>query len=242
MIVAGIGCRKGVGDSGGAGRDRCGAGRQHGLDARRRYRRWRRRQSSATSRRSMPRPDAGAERSLVLVARGRLSRPSGTAPARFTRLRPVASKWPARRRSRKQPRLPRAGEPAQGCSARASWSARSPAPSPFGGDDGMTVHFIGAGPGAADLITVRGATCSPRCPVCLYAGSIVSPELLQYCAPRREAGRHRAAVARRDRGRIFWPRTQPGRTSRGCIPAICRCGARLPSRSGGWRSTASPTR
>jgi precorrin-4/cobalt-precorrin-4 C11-methyltransferase len=45
----------------------------------------------------------------------------------------------------------------------------------------MTVHFIGAGPGAADLITVRGARLIGACPVCLYAGSIVSPELLQYC-------------------------------------------------------------
>ncbi|MDB5526035.1 MAG: cobM [Rhizobium sp.] len=45
----------------------------------------------------------------------------------------------------------------------------------------MTVHFIGAGPGAADLITVRGAKLISDCPVCLYAGSIVSPELLQYC-------------------------------------------------------------
>lgn len=45
----------------------------------------------------------------------------------------------------------------------------------------MTVHFIGAGPGAADLITVRGRDLLARCPVCLYAGSIVPPELLQYC-------------------------------------------------------------
>ncbi|MFM2281371.1 MAG: precorrin-4 C(11)-methyltransferase, partial [Pseudomonadota bacterium] len=45
----------------------------------------------------------------------------------------------------------------------------------------MTVHFIGAGPGAADLITLRGMRLIQSCPVCLYAGSIVSPELLQYC-------------------------------------------------------------
>lgn len=45
----------------------------------------------------------------------------------------------------------------------------------------MTVHFIGAGPGAADLITVRGKALLESCPVCLYAGSIVSPELLQHC-------------------------------------------------------------
>jgi precorrin-4/cobalt-precorrin-4 C11-methyltransferase len=45
----------------------------------------------------------------------------------------------------------------------------------------MTVHFIGAGPGAADLITVRGRDLIARCPVCLYAGSIVPQELLAYC-------------------------------------------------------------
>jgi precorrin-4/cobalt-precorrin-4 C11-methyltransferase len=45
----------------------------------------------------------------------------------------------------------------------------------------VTVHFIGAGPGAADLITVRGRDLIMRCPVCLYAGSIVPRELLQYC-------------------------------------------------------------
>ncbi len=47
----------------------------------------------------------------------------------------------------------------------------------------MTVHFIGAGPGAADLITVRGRDILARCPVCLYAGSIVPPELLAHCPP-----------------------------------------------------------
>ena len=47
----------------------------------------------------------------------------------------------------------------------------------------MTVHFIGAGPGAADLITVRGRDLTARCPVCLYAGSIVPRELLAHCPP-----------------------------------------------------------
>jgi precorrin-4/cobalt-precorrin-4 C11-methyltransferase len=45
----------------------------------------------------------------------------------------------------------------------------------------MSVHFIGAGPGAADLITVRGRDLLGRCPICLYAGSIVPPDLLRYC-------------------------------------------------------------
>ena len=45
----------------------------------------------------------------------------------------------------------------------------------------MSVHFIGAGPGAADLITVRGRDILARARVCLYAGSIVPKELLGYC-------------------------------------------------------------
>jgi precorrin-4/cobalt-precorrin-4 C11-methyltransferase len=47
----------------------------------------------------------------------------------------------------------------------------------------MTVHFIGAGPGAADLITVRGQALIARSPVCLYAGSLVPAELLAHCPP-----------------------------------------------------------
>ena len=45
----------------------------------------------------------------------------------------------------------------------------------------MTVHFIGAGPGAADLITVRGRELIAHCPVFLYAGSIVPRELQRFC-------------------------------------------------------------
>lgn len=47
----------------------------------------------------------------------------------------------------------------------------------------MTVHFIGAGPGAPDLITVRGRDLIGRCPVCLYAGSLVPKALLDHCPP-----------------------------------------------------------
>src|SRR3984957_17264282 len=45
----------------------------------------------------------------------------------------------------------------------------------------MTVYFIGAGPGAADLITVRGQRLLERCTVCLYAGSIMPDDLLALC-------------------------------------------------------------
>ena len=47
----------------------------------------------------------------------------------------------------------------------------------------MTVHFIGAGPGAADLITLRGRDLIAACPVCLYAGSLVPGALLSHCPP-----------------------------------------------------------
>lgn len=46
----------------------------------------------------------------------------------------------------------------------------------------MTVHFIGAGPGDPDLITVRGLRLIEACPVCLYAGSLV-PEAVVKAAP-----------------------------------------------------------
>jgi precorrin-4/cobalt-precorrin-4 C11-methyltransferase len=47
----------------------------------------------------------------------------------------------------------------------------------------VTVHFIGAGPGAADLLTLRGRDLLAGCPVCLYAGSIIPPEMLSHCPP-----------------------------------------------------------
>lgn len=45
----------------------------------------------------------------------------------------------------------------------------------------MTVHFIGAGPGAPDLITLRGRDLIAACPVCLYAGSLVPEAILSHC-------------------------------------------------------------
>ena len=47
----------------------------------------------------------------------------------------------------------------------------------------MTVHFIGAGPGDPELITVRGLRLIRECPVCLYAGSLV-PEAIIAAAPQ----------------------------------------------------------
>jgi precorrin-4/cobalt-precorrin-4 C11-methyltransferase len=47
----------------------------------------------------------------------------------------------------------------------------------------MTVHFIGAGPGAADLLTLRGRDLIAACPVCLYAGSLIPEGVLAHCPP-----------------------------------------------------------
>jgi precorrin-4/cobalt-precorrin-4 C11-methyltransferase len=47
----------------------------------------------------------------------------------------------------------------------------------------MTVHFIGAGPGAPDLLTLRGRDLIAACPVCLYAGSLVPQAILAHCPP-----------------------------------------------------------
>ena len=57
----------------------------------------------------------------------------------------------------------------------------------------MTVHFIGAGPGAPDLITVRGRDLISRCPVCLYAGSLVPREVIA-CAPEDSCIRDTASM------------------------------------------------
>jgi precorrin-4/cobalt-precorrin-4 C11-methyltransferase len=50
----------------------------------------------------------------------------------------------------------------------------------------MSIHFIGAGPGAPDLITLRGLRLVERCPVCLYAGSLVPREILAAAPPGAE--------------------------------------------------------
>lgn len=47
----------------------------------------------------------------------------------------------------------------------------------------MTVHFVGAGPGAADLLTVRAVELLRASPVCVYAGTYVDGEVLAHCAP-----------------------------------------------------------
>jgi precorrin-4/cobalt-precorrin-4 C11-methyltransferase len=47
----------------------------------------------------------------------------------------------------------------------------------------VTVHFIGAGPGAADLLTVRAVRLLESCPVCVYAGTYIDDQILAHCPP-----------------------------------------------------------
>lgn len=49
------------------------------------------------------------------------------------------------------------------------------------------IDFVGAGPGAVDLITVRGMHALQQADVVVYAGSLVDPEMLAYCRPDVEA-------------------------------------------------------
>jgi precorrin-4/cobalt-precorrin-4 C11-methyltransferase len=52
-------------------------------------------------------------------------------------------------------------------------------------DEGLrvSVHFIGAGPGAADLLTIRAVRLIKSSPVCVYAGSYIDTEILAHCPP-----------------------------------------------------------
>lgn len=50
----------------------------------------------------------------------------------------------------------------------------------------MTVHFIGAGPGAADLLTLRAVNLLKASPVCLYAGTYIDDDVLAHCGPDTE--------------------------------------------------------
>lgn len=47
----------------------------------------------------------------------------------------------------------------------------------------MTVHFIGAGPGAADLLTLRAVRLLEAAPLCLYAGTYIGADVLAHCGP-----------------------------------------------------------
>ena len=87
----------------------------------------------------------------------------------------------------------------------------------------MTVHFIGAGPGAADLLTLRGRNLIAGCPVCLYAGSLIPEEILSHCP----AGARIINTAPLDLDAIIAEckaATDAGQDVPACILVICRSG------------------
>src|SRR5690606_34791874 len=100
---------------------------------------------------------------------------------RHPRVGDPAGRGPPRPRRRAGPRRRRARRAARRVHRLAARHARHPLDDMEGRH--MTVYFIGAGPGAADLITVRGLRTLESAPVCLYAGSLVPRELLDACPP-----------------------------------------------------------
>lgn len=83
----------------------------------------------------------------------------------------------------------------------------------------MTVHFIGAGPGAPDLLTLRGRDLIAACPVCLYAGSLVPGASWRIARPGRGSSTPRRCRSMRS-SRRSPPPMPMARTLRGCIPVI----------------------
>lgn len=94
----------------------------------------------------------------------------------------------------------------------------------------MTVHFIGAGPGDPDLITIKGRRLIESCPVCIYAGSLV-PEAVVAYAPEGAKVMDSAPMTLDDTHAEIMAAHAKGRMSRGYIVVTQRFMARLPSKS-----------
>jgi precorrin-4/cobalt-precorrin-4 C11-methyltransferase len=94
----------------------------------------------------------------------------------------------------------------------------------------VTVHFVGAGPGAADLITVRAQRLLAECAVCLYAGSLVPAEVLAHCP----AGARLIDTADLTLDEIVAAMVEADAVTR-------RCSAPSPSRRAGLTRPASAT-
>ena len=104
----------------------------------------------------------------------------------------------------------------------------------------MTVHFVGAGPGAADLITVRAQRLLSQCSACLYAGSLVPAEVLAHCPP--DATLTDTAASPWTRSSRQWSKpTRRARTWSGCAPGTRPSSAPSPSRPAAWTGLASRT-
>ena len=103
----------------------------------------------------------------------------------------------------------------------------------------MTVHFIGAGPGAADLLTLRAVRLLAASPVCVYAGTYLDAEVLAHCPP--DATLIDTPDLTWTRSPSTWsPPTRPGTTSPGCARATRRSTRRWPSRPVGSTGPACP--
>ena len=110
------------------------------------------------------------------------------------------------------------------------------------GDTAMTVHFIGAGPGARrshHAARPRSHRALPRLPLCRLARAARAARPLP---ARRAHRRHGAALSRRDRGRVRARARARAATWRGFIRAIFRSGARSASSSAVSTRAAFPTR
>ena len=103
----------------------------------------------------------------------------------------------------------------------------------------VTIHFIGAGPGAADLLTVRAVALLNAAPVCVYAGTYVDAEILAHCPRRCPADRQPAPQPRPDHRTPG--RGRPGRAwmSPGSARVTRRSTPHWPSRPVGWIGPAS---
>lgn len=92
------------------------------------------------------------------------------------------------------------------------------------------VHFVGAGSGAADLITVRGARLLHEADVVIYAGSLVNPELLAYASEAAEI-HNSAAMTLEEVMAVIRAAEAAGKPLCACIQAIqasmARCGSSL---------------
>ena len=91
------------------------------------------------------------------------------------------------------------------------------------------IYFIGAGPGAADLITVRGKELLEKADLIIYAGSLVNPALLDYAKPECKI-MNSAVMTLEEVIAAMVPAARPGSWWCGCTPAIPVCTERIGNR------------
>ena len=105
----------------------------------------------------------------------------------------------------------------------------------------MTVHFIGAGPGDPDLITVRGRRLIEACPVVLYAGSLVPSEVIAFAPEGARVIDTAPMTLDKIVAEMQAAHTGRGTTSPGCTRAIPPSTERSGSRCAASTRSRSPT-